>query len=326
MRALLTAAGFTLLVFAPATSQDAGPKLGLPIACTPGKDCFVQNYFDHDPGPGAKDHRCGSMSYDGHDGIDIRVPTTAAQKRGVAVLASAAGTVKAVRDGVEDRALGPNGRAEVAGRECGNGVVLNHPGGWETQYCHMAKGSIAVKPGQTVAAGAKLGNVGLSGWTQFPHAHLGVRRGNDTLDPFTGGAAACGSGGRSLWTSAAAAALQYASPQVINIGFASGPVSMEAVEADTVARPNRGSPALVGYVRAIGLNGGDKLLLTLTGPDGRELSRNDSQPLDRAKAQWLSFTGKKASAGPLAAGRYKLTYTVSRGGKTVLTRTAETTL
>lgn len=326
MRVLPTALGLAFLAFAPATSQDAGPKLGLPIACTPGKDCFVQNYFDHDPGPGAKDHRCGTMTYDGHDGIDIRVPTTAVQKRGVAVLASAAGTVKAVRDGVEDRAIGAEGRAAVAGRECGNGVVLNHPGGWETQYCHLAKGSVAVKPGQTVTAGQKLGNVGLSGWTQFPHAHLGIRSPQGEVDPFTGGAAACGAGGRSLWTPAAQAALQYASPQVINIGFASGAVSMEAVEADTVARPSRSSPALVGYVRAIGLNGGDKMLLTLTGPDGRELSRNDPPPLDRAKAQWLTFTGKKASSGPLAAGRYKLTYTVSRGGKTVLTRTAEATL
>ncbi len=58
-------------------------------------------------------------------------------------------------------------------RECGNGVVIAHAGGWETQYCHMAQGGLAVKPDQPVTTGQTLA-VGLSGLTEYPHLHFTV--------------------------------------------------------------------------------------------------------------------------------------------------------
>ena len=110
--------------------------------------------------------------------------------------ASAAGRVKAARDGVEDRLVRDEaGRAAVKGRECGNGVVIDHGEGWETQYCHMRKGSVTAKPGDAVEAGAKLGEVGASGEAGFAHVHLTVRQNGRPLDPFDGGpavGAACG--------------------------------------------------------------------------------------------------------------------------------------
>ena len=45
--------------------------------------------------------------------------------------------------------IGPT-RPTYADRECGNGVVIQHKDGFETQYCHMARGSITVTPGQSV--------------------------------------------------------------------------------------------------------------------------------------------------------------------------------
>ena len=326
-----TFAAVTLLglcaVSGPSAGQGAAPALGLPIACRPGVDCFVQNHFDHDPGPAAKDHRCGSATYDGHDGIDIRLPTTAAMRRGVAVVASAAGVVRGVRDGVEDRAVtSAADRAAVSDRECGNGVAVTHAGGWETQYCHMRRGSVVVREGQAVAAGEKLGEVGLSGWTQFPHAHITVRQGGKAVDPFTGGTAACGQAGRLLWAPQVAAALAYRSPQVINAGFAAGPVEMAAVEADVVPRPTRASPALVAYVRTIGIEAGDRIDMVLTTPDGRELARQAVPPFDRPKAQQLNFIGGRLKTAAWSPGRYKLTYRITRGGKVVLDRTVETTL
>ncbi len=79
------------------------------------------------------------------------------------VLASASGRVVRMRDGVPDGAFGKSAREAVRDIECGNGVVIEHPGGWETQYCHMANGSLAVKPGDDVAQGRRLGRIGLSG-------------------------------------------------------------------------------------------------------------------------------------------------------------------
>lgn len=55
----------------PPAADDRPITLSLPIACTPGTDCWVVNYVDLDPGPGRRDYRCGEMSYDGHKGTDI---------------------------------------------------------------------------------------------------------------------------------------------------------------------------------------------------------------------------------------------------------------
>ena len=145
----------------PARAQgDAPISLGLPVRCALGSTCFIQQYFDHDPSPGAKDYRCGVMSYDGHDGTDFRIPTLAQQRRGVEVLAAAPGMVRGARDGMNDIDVRIAGPQSVKGKECGNGVAVTHAGGWETQYCHMAKGSLRVHPGDHVERGAVLGLVG----------------------------------------------------------------------------------------------------------------------------------------------------------------------
>src|SRR5689334_2100587 len=139
-RPLLAFALFTGLAPAAAT-QTAPPSLSFPLACTLGKTCEIQHYVDRDPGPGTRDYRCGPQTYEGHSGIDIRLMDMAAQRRGVSVLAAAPGRVVRLRDGVVERVIGQPGAADVNSQECGNGVVIDHGGGWETQYCHMAKDS-----------------------------------------------------------------------------------------------------------------------------------------------------------------------------------------
>ncbi len=153
------------LVAGPVGAADS-PRFALPIDCVPGATCFVQNYVDHDPSSAWRDYACGARSYDGHDGTDFRVPSMAAVRTGVAVLAAADGVVAGTRDGMPDGSIRENGKEAVKDRECGNGLVLRHADGWETQYCHLAQGSVAVRRGQTVRAGARLGSVGLSGLTE----------------------------------------------------------------------------------------------------------------------------------------------------------------
>jgi hypothetical protein len=82
-----------LIALAAMTGPAAAPELSLPIACTPGTDCFIQQYVDRDKGPGVRDYACGAETYDGHEGTDIRLRTTAEVAKGVGVLASAPGTV-----------------------------------------------------------------------------------------------------------------------------------------------------------------------------------------------------------------------------------------
>lgn len=293
----------------------AAPVLALPVACTPGRDCWIQSYPDADPGPGARDFACGPRTYDRHDGTDIRIPSLAAMRAGVAVRAAAAGTVLRVRDGVVDRSV--REAPFAGGQDCGNGLVIDHGDGFETQYCHMAQGSLSVRPGQRVAAGAALGRVGLSGNTEFPHLHLTVREGGRAVDPFAYGAAAgsC-SAGRSLWAQTPA----YRRGEVLVAGFATGPVTLDAAQAMGAAQqpaPTRPMP-LVAFVQAIGLEGGDVQRLVVTAPGGAVVADNRAAPLDRDKAQTILFAGRRPPGGSWPAGRYAARYTVTRGGREII--------
>jgi murein DD-endopeptidase MepM/ murein hydrolase activator NlpD len=301
---------------------EAPPALELPLACRVGETCFIQQYFDHDSGPGAKDYRCGPMSYNGHDGVDLRAPTLTAQQKGIEVLAAAPGIVRGMRDGVEDVNVRIAGLASVEGRECGNGVVLVHPGGWETQYCHMAKGSVRVKIGQSVNGGTVLGLLGMSGEAEFPHLHFSVRHNGQKVDPFApdAKAGACG-GGQSLWSKPAAAQLAYHSPDIVNAGFVPAPLTMDDVESGKAAQisPAADSPNIIAYVRPIGLKGGDVQIMSLRGPAGL-LARTERPPLDGDKAQLLLFIGKKRTAETWPRGDYEAVYEVRRQSVTVLIR------
>lgn len=299
------------------------PRLALPIACKIGATCEIQNYVDRDPGPGVQDYTCGQRSYQAHGGIDFRIRDMAAQRAGVAVLAAAPGKVARLRDGVEDISVRTAG-VDVSNKECGNGVVVDHGNGWETQYCHLARGSIIVKAGDPVITGQPLAKVGLSGNTEYPHLHLTVRHNGTTIDPFAPSpgatcnpATASASG---LWDRATGEMLRYQAGAVLNGGFAAGPISAEAVEAGGIAAPTVDSPMMIAYVRAIGLKAGDVQDIVVKGPNGEVLAQSRLPSLDRDKAQYLVYAGKKRPAAGWSRGVYTARYTVVRGGSTAVER------
>jgi murein DD-endopeptidase MepM/ murein hydrolase activator NlpD len=311
-----------------AAAPPAKPVLRLvwPVDCALGRTCAIQNYVDDDPGAAVLDYDCKHRTYAGHDGVDIRLTSMALERSGVNVLAAAPGRVLRVRDGVEDRSIRDAPADAVAGRECGNGLVIAHGGGWETQYCHMRRGSLAVRPGDEVKAGAVLGKVGLSGNTEFPHLHITVRKDGKAVDPFAYGApaGACRAGS-SLW----AATPSYRAGEVLVAGFATSPVTMRDVQdhgAEQPSRPSRTTP-LVAFVQAIGLEAGDMQRLELTGPAGAVIATSTPPPLDHDKAQQLLFVGRgHAPAAGWPTGEYRATYKVLRNGKTVLTHEAKIAL
>jgi murein DD-endopeptidase MepM/ murein hydrolase activator NlpD len=299
-----------------ASAQDV--SLRLPVACEIGRTCFVQKYVDHDPSPAMRDYQCGAVGEDGHDGTDIRVPSMVEQRAGIDVVAAAAGKVASTREGVPDAFVRKQERERISQIGCGNAVVIDHGNGWRTAYCHMAKGSLAVRSGREVKAGETIGRIGLSGLTEFPHLHFTVLKDGKPVDPFAYGAPdkSCG-GGKSLWDQGARQALAYQAGSVLNKGFAAGPVTMEAIETGAAGRETltAQSPALVAYVRAIGLKGGDVQTLTLFDPQGKALAQNKAPPLDRDKAQWMAFAGIKQPAGGFPPGLYRAVYQVLRDGK-----------
>jgi murein DD-endopeptidase MepM/ murein hydrolase activator NlpD len=292
-----------------------------PVDCELGKTCFIQNFIDHDSSQAARDFVCNPHSYNGHDGTDIRLRNLAAMRAGVAIKAVADGVVLGTRNDIADNGVDENREARIKGKECGNGVHLQHADGYRTQYCHMQQGSIRVRTGQQVKAGDALGNIGLSGHTEFPHLHLGIWKNDVALDPFTAApiATACDAAlattPRGLWASL----VPYQPTALLNDGFADATPDKTAMRdiPKTIATLPSNAPALLYWVDMMNLRAGDTITLSITAPDGNtfaERTITQEKPL----AAYFGFVGKRNSTGKLAVGTYVAQTKLMRGGSTLL--------
>lgn len=315
-----------LLCLAAATIQTvawAEVRLLFPVDCTLGRDCFIQQYVDRDPGPGVADFACGGLTYDGHRGTDIRLRHDGETARGVKVVASAAGRVLGIRDNVPDQRQGTPGAPDIKGRECGNGVLIETASGWRHQYCHLQQGSVAVRKGQTVPAGAVLGEVGLSGMTQFAHLHLTIRDPDGiVIDPFDARAQARACAlpdTETLWADPSIARYRPGAP--LDAGFADRLPAYESIKTGAVHRtaPDAGSAALVFWTHFYGLRLGDRLRLTLRAPDGSVIAETEHQ-MQRNRATEFRAVGRKAR-GPWAEGTYSGTAEMLRNDQVLGTVT-----
>ena len=310
----------TVLLLAGASARADAPSLGVPVDCAIGRACFIQNFVDTDPGPGARDYACGRLTYDGHKGTDFRVPDLGAMRRGVVVTAAAAGRVTRVRDGMDDLSIRDPGKGDIAGREAGNAVVIEHGDGWETQYSHLHKGSIAVRPGDQVDAGQKLGLIGLSGNTEFPHVDFAVRHNGQTVDPFVGPepATACGGSRAPLWSEAVRPVLVYQATGVLNAGFAGEPpVDAKARDGGYAdAAPGRDAPVLAFWGDLFGGQAGDQVSLRLHAPNGREIKRGTATLPKPLAAVFLGVAANRPAAG-WSPGIYRGRLSVTRNGAVV---------
>jgi murein DD-endopeptidase MepM/ murein hydrolase activator NlpD len=316
-----------LITLSSASADEPSLVFSSPVDCTPER-CFVQNYVDTDPGEGRRDYGCGAMSYNGHDGTDVRVKNIADMNRGVAVLAMADGTVKAIRDGMADADPRTVAGGFEKGKDCGNGVIIDHGNGWESQMCHLRKGSVQVKPGDSVVRGQKIGMIGHSGNAQFPHVHAEIRKHNISIDPFTGRAvpekgerdAGCPvEGASTLWDDAARTLLAYAPINLLGRGFVQQQEELEPARggSDPFAALPAKAPALIGWLEVAGARTGDKAEMKLLAPDGRELvARSVEQPRPQATTLW-SF-GLKQPATGWEKGAYTARFTLHRAGQEIL--------
>jgi murein DD-endopeptidase MepM/ murein hydrolase activator NlpD len=89
---------------------------------------------------------------------------------GQPVVADAPGVVAIAVDGIPDNLPG----VVNAYDQHGNYVVIDHQNGEFSLVAHLIPGTLRVRPGQYVNAGAELGRCGNSGQTTNPHVHWQV--------------------------------------------------------------------------------------------------------------------------------------------------------
>ncbi|MEL6914004.1 MAG: M23 family metallopeptidase [Pseudomonadota bacterium] len=309
-RAALTAALFA----STAAAQDA-PSLSLPLDCTLGETCFLQALFDHDPTEGSTDFTCGTLTRDGHGGTDFALPDLAAMRAGVPVLAAAPGRVVGIRDRHAD-IMADDPAAAFGDEDCGNGVAIAHGGGWVTQYCHLKRGSIAVRAGESVSRGAVLGAVGLSGATTFPHLHLSVFRDGADIDPFAPDTARCGAPSTPLWKDA----LTARPAGFLKTGFASSVPDFEAMKDDLRGATTLSATApIVVWVSGYGARPGDVLDIRITHAAG--VFHEDRAVMERRQEAWQRFSGRSHTTRDWPRGRYTATLTYWRDGALITEET-----
>lgn len=314
------------------------PSLAWPVACTPTESCWIVNYVDHDPTTGVRDYACGTATYNEpphnrHQGTDIAIRDLAVMREGTEVRAAADGVVVGMRDGMADVSVRDAQAPAIAGRECGNGVRLDHGGGWTSQYCHLRQGSIAVTPGEHVKAGDRLGLVGLSGSTEYPHLHFQIEKDGAIVDPFVGlkRKAACGLGEHPLWRADVLKELVPYQPTALYLaGFAAGAPDIAAArDGGAPESIEREAPALVLWVDIYNVRAGDVVEVRILDPSG-EVVFTHSDTVPKNQARRFVYGGVKRKGDAWTAGRYTGTVRLLRGGdpshSAVLTTTASVRL
>lgn len=309
------ALGLAMASAAPAASGEEAPRFALPVDCELGESCYIQNYPDTLPAEErAADYACGPLTYDTHKGTDFALPSLRAMRAGVNVRAALGGTVLGTRDEMPDTGLDRSNPEAIAGRECGNGIVIDHGDGWVSQYCHMKRGSISVRKGDVVGTGTLLGEIGLSGRTEFAHLHFAVRHNGKTVDPFDPyDTARCAAAEATLWQKTP----PYAPGGILSTGFSTRVPGFDEIKAgESHAEALAGTaPALVLWGYMFGVKTGDTVRLRFSGPDG--FAFDHSVRIERTQALAFRAAGKRKPPSGWRAGVYDGVIELQRAGKTL---------
>lgn len=139
-------------------SNDPAQQCGWPMPC----GCITQEAY----APGGSHARANAL--------DIGVKNCQTHTD---VTATHAGTVTDVFDQLSDGDKSLREHGTALGPKYGNYVIVQTPGGMQTIYAHLSRGTIAVSVGQKVAVGAAIGQTDDNGSSSGEHLHYEIRRG-----------------------------------------------------------------------------------------------------------------------------------------------------
>ncbi len=172
---------FSLVLLWIVASAQAQSFLTTPIDGLQGKDYTIVNYVDWDFA-GILDARCGTKTYDGHEGTDFSLLSFVQMDSGVNVLAAADGVVTFIKDGEFDRET----EGDIT-KKLGNYIAIKHANKYYSYYGHLKKNSLLVNVGDTVVSGQRIAQVGSSGNSTDPHLHFEVWYDSSyVVDPMSG--------------------------------------------------------------------------------------------------------------------------------------------
>ncbi|MDP4709240.1 MAG: M23 family metallopeptidase [Rickettsiaceae bacterium] len=282
--------------------------LQFPLKCKLGEDCWIANLPRHYFEEKQLDFRCGPNTYNGHKGTDIALRDLQQMQKGVKVVAPISGVVQAKRNDIDDISVRHIGRASIKGIECGNGVVLSNDD-IEAQFCHMKKNSIRVSVGDKVKVGQVIGEVGLSGMTEYPHLHVSFREKLEDktreLDPFYGSQPDCGLPAKSMWQDAIFMNQQARTGIIYNSGFVFELTNAEQIRSGkyNVIQPET-PQEFIGFVDMFSVDKGDKVELSIIDPGGEVLIAREHK-FGKYQARYFFYIGKNLR-GKKLSGQYSL--------------------
>lgn len=243
------------------------------------------------------DFRCGPNTYNGHKGTDFALQDLKAMDEGVSVFAVTDGRVRGIRDGMEDVSVRETGKRAVKGKECGNGVVIETDM-YEFQYCHLKKGSILVGKGQQVTTGQVIGEIGLSGNTEYPHLHFSMRKkiGNKMreFDPFYSLGEGCGMRPEPIWEDPEPIMRAATTGAVYNYGLSYHAIKPKEARSgkyrnlEYKAKPD----LIVGWVDIFSPDKGDKVIVKIRANKIKEFAQKTHE-FKRYQARYFLYTGAK---------------------------------
>ncbi len=283
-------------------------KLLFPLDCELGKSCWISNLPRHHLQGKQLDFRCGPITYDYNVGTDIAIKDIKQMQEGVAVISPMDGIVEFKRDGVRDINVKDIGHKPVQDKECGNEVIISNDE-LRVQLCHLKNKSIRVSVGDEIKAGDLIGEVGLSGLTEYPHLHISFHDKSDAIvreiDPFYGSQPDCGLKPKSLWSNPELMERHATTGIVYNYGFAFENITTERVMSGDYPHIQPEYPeAFIAFVDIFSVNKGDKLTILILDSSNNIFAKREHK-FGKYQARYFLFVGKNLR-GERLRGEYHL--------------------